>query len=559
MKKLIAIALLFAAAPFLVNANDLFSVSVEAVRDVFFMRSFSGEFASDKPRADGNLYPYQGGSTVKWFQSSAFDNGLEANLNFRYTGERFGGLLGLQAAEINRIDLDMKMYYMGFSDWEAWASLGPWFDTLSLRILAGNQSQRGAIPQYQNFSDFLKFKNDTTGILLPFRTMTPRVDKGDNLLESNFPYGYGTQALPTGYAGFSTADISDLFIPAGTGTRISGFLFDIKTAPLTLTASVGGFFEGLARPFVSPWYSVYHSTVTGQYDAEKDNLMRDASTKFGIRLESAEIAGAITVAASYKYAELIKIKMDKPREKDSTEPERDTINLKADNHAFGLYANVYLFPVLGLTIGYSGLYQRWNNEFRTKVMNIASGKEGDKDREDFWRAAYNKAAIPFYNGIDLRMVYTGFPDILLTSNSNLSFSHVQGYSNTAGEYREAWIYENKIRGYSDRAEKYTGLNNVLGLSFMAGGNMVLDLQLANQLGIFKLVWDGGEAHSISNLFAVYSGMQYRIIEKAGLSAVIQCGIALNVHSYSYQNPDNKKVYKAGYTDFGIPLSLKVEY
>ena len=313
MKNFLLISVFLVFSSYGLFADSLFSFGTNAVRDVFSIRYFTGDFNVDDDtiKLIGSPYPYQGDPEIRFFYPSMFvTTSMEAWIRFRYETEKFGTHVRLSAYSTNSIDLRL-------SEWQGWIRLGPWFnESVNLRLLAGNLSQRGKIPQYENFSEFLKFRKENMGVMIPINNITDRLELADNLQETLFPYGYGKQGMVTGYADFIQSDsnnmftiVRNLFYPEGDVVDPSGFLIDIETDPVTLSFSVGGMHERLARPFSIPWEFAWNTRITGQYDSRADNLMEDSYFRIGFRAESARIMDMLTLAAVCKYTEL-----EKPKE-----------------------------------------------------------------------------------------------------------------------------------------------------------------------------------------------------------------------------------------------------
>lgn len=88
-----------------------------------------------------------------------------------------------------------------------------------------------------------------------------------------------------------------------------------------------------------------------------------------------------------------------------------------------------------------------------------------------------------------------------------------------------------------------------------------EFSVANQFGSFTLKWEEDPLVSISDYLGAYLGMSCTVIEKAGVKGTVRGGLDFRMANYSWQDPgaQNRPASKAGYFDFGIPISLKVEY
>jgi hypothetical protein len=537
---LLSTALVFGPA----FAETPFTVTFDTAADVFFIRSFNGDYGSRNPAAAGSPYLYQGEGDIRSFQTSAFDEGLNGHVRFFYAGEIIGGSLQLRAEKESRI----------LGDWEAWLRPGKY-----VRVLTGNQGQRGQVEPYQNFDDFLITKIDYLGVLLPLWQKNPPSTSGNNIDPTkDFPYGYISPSENKGFAKFTGTDTNDLFTPAGSTERqAAGFLLDLNFAPLTFSVSAGGLFESLSRPFKTPW-SQGSGTRLSDYDNTYDPVS-SAKTSFGFRVEGAEIAELLTAAAVYKYADSYLVKPE------ATDPE-NTIDEAVMNHAFGLYANIRPAAFLGITAGYSGLVQSWEN---SKYPATKPSSAGDTDYELHELSEYKRVNFPYYSGLDLRILFTGLKNLRITFNNNLSFAQVKGISQASrgeGQFAKGWAYAGPLNENSafaeKRAEDYLGFYNALGFNYVLNSALTLDFAAANQLGFFTLREEGAPvARSATETLGIYAGLTYTVIQKDRVHGSIRGGVDLKMSSYSYQDFGNKDkpIHKTGHIDFGVPLGIMVEF
>jgi hypothetical protein len=542
MKK-IAILLVFAALTLgRAAAEGPFTISVDAVRDAFFLRAFSYDFTEKK--VEGSPYPYQGEGEIKAFQTAAFDDYLTALVKFAYTDPDgdFGGLVALKAVNASNLVFN--------ADWQAWLRLGG-----LVKISTGNQAERGTIPHYQNFDDFLEFKFDNLGVVLPAWQRNPENDPGNTVDASNFIYGYGATGQDRGYADFAASDTADLYIPAGITARKAGLLAECALAPfapVTLTAALGSLYENISWPVPTDWLAEFAGNSLLNHDAVNDPFVK-TSINFGFRAESTKIADLVQAAAVYKLAGTTRTK------KNATTHPQYSIDEKTLNHAFGVYANITPpLPGLGITVGYSGQVQTWENAETTDVPIRFEDTENP--------AEYQKALFPAYHGIDLRAQYTGIDKLTVTFNNNFSLSSIKGTGKeTAKEERVySWTYQDYMNDPdkgADRSESYFGLYNALGLKYALTPAMNAHFQICNQLGLFTMKWEHPSISAATDNLGLYLGANYQILKKAGFRAELRGGLALKIRNFSWQDPvpDDLPIYYAGYCEFAIPLGILVEY
>jgi hypothetical protein len=241
---------------------------------------------------------------------------------------------------------------------------------------------------------------------------------------------------------------------------------------------------------------------------------------------------------------------------------------KIHNHAFGLYANWTPLEGFGISAGYSGLLQSWENPKNTTTNPPPYAMD------DHRLSLYEKVVFPFYSGVDLRLNYTGVDKLSITFNNNVSFASVAGTAQAdeiaKKQYSYGWAYRSSINeagSLVDGSEDYLGLYNALGVKYTVSEALAVDVQAANQLGIFTYNGKGNgvslTTKATTNYLGGYGGVTYTIVRPNGVKGSIRCGVAVKWSSYSYQDPTvgtlEKPVYEAGYVDFGIPVGLKIEF
>jgi len=382
---------------------------------------------------------------------------------------------------------------------------------------------------------------------------------GDNLDTVNdYPWGYDANNLVKGFVSFQSSSTNDLVVPSGAFDRPGmNWLLEVNFDPVTVTASLGGLYSSVSRPFLQPWEYQNRAVTRGNfYDAIYNPVLEDMMY-FGLRAEAAQIADMITLAATFKYASTALAKLTAPNN-------QNVIDEKTGSHTFGFYANIKPVADLGITLGYSGLIYNWSNTMDT---DFSSGDV--RDQEKHYLSQYKETMFPFYSGIDIRAQYTGIDRLTVTFNNNISFANATGSDdpNPRGIYSYTWAYRGQLNRddgdnlAKDRSESYLGLYNALGLNFLINEKLAADFQLANQLGVFTLKWEHDDIVSRSNNLGLYAGVTYKIVESERIHASICGGVAANLsfNSYQHAEPGSSRVDKAGIVEFGIPIGVKVWY
>ena len=546
MKRVLAIFILAATVCSGTFAEG-FSVWINSLTDVFYTKMFTGSYSARDP---DSIYRFQGDGDIKLFQRSAFDFPRNIGINYLYTGEKFGGFMELQG----NMDFAKTGQLIQRLEWEVWAS------PISLvKVLAGSREQPGQIKNYQYFDDKLKNKIDHLGVLYPVYHWSARRFLGDNLDTVNdYPWGYDANNLVKGFVSFQSSSTSDLSVPSGAFDRSGmNWLLELNYDMFTVTASLGGLYNSISRPFLQPWEYQNRAVTRGNfYDAIYNPVLEDMM-KFGLRVEAAQIADMVTLAAVFKYASTALAKLTAPNN-------QNIVDEKTGSQTFGLYANINPISDLGITVGYSGLIYNWSN---TKDTDFSSGDV--RDQEKHYLSQYKETMFPFYSGIDLRASYTGFDRFIITLNNNISFANAVGSPepNPRGIYSYTWAYRGQLNRddgdylAKDRSESYLGLYNALGINFAINEKLAADFQVANQLGVFTLKWEHDDVVSRSNNLGLYAGVSYKIVESERIHATLCGGVAANLSSNSYQHAEagGGRVDKAGVVEFGVPVGVRIWY
>ena len=129
------------------------------------------------------------------------------------------------------------------------------------------------------------------------------------------------------------------------------------------------------------------------------------------------------------------------------------------SHTFGLFANILGLPNLGIGLGYSG-YIRFFEEDRDTSPAIITHSG------------------PLFSGIDLRIQYTGIPNLTITSANNVSFARINRSS----------LPDDRIVGVLGvplplgTSQSWFALYNALGFNYRLNERFTASFQIANRFG-----------------------------------------------------------------------------
>ncbi|MCL2043146.1 MAG: hypothetical protein FWG89_03305 [Treponema sp.] len=555
MKKIVFVIAFCTLIPAFLSADEdsVFSVTVDGVVDAMYIRRYTGDYTCKTPDIAGSPYRYQGLGQSKFFQSSAFDDGIKGRVGFAYNAENLGGSMQLRMSTDDSSHRDV--------DWSAWLRFNSLFDTFDLRVLAGNTGQGGQLPRFNNFDGFLKAYVGSFGVLYPVWRKNGNFVFGNNFdTTAGFPYGYDAMGDDFGFVSFYSTDTADLFMPVGFNIRRNlNILTDFVFHPFTVTLATGGLFENDSVPTNDPFNSDRGEDMRAILWDNVHDPAAIGGINFGVRVEGAQIADFISFAAVYKYTESFLTKLTAPNPSNSIE-ERKT------NHAYGLYANFSPLEDLGVSVGYSGLFQTWTNT----LYLVTTVDNSDPDRE---LSQYGKARMPIYHGIDLRLVYTGLEKFTFTSNNNFTYARVRGLTTEEfekGMFSQGWAYSNLLGnhggGGENRREQYTGIFNALGARYAVNETLSAEASVSSQMGVFILQWDEGDNPvSYTHYLGAYLGVSCDVfsISNDRVRGTLRGGLDLRLSSFAHQRiiqgQREINTHRAGVIEFGIPVSLRVQY
>jgi hypothetical protein len=555
MKKIMVALLMVALIGGVAFAQGKVTVSVDLLTDVFYSRTTTGDEA-EKAGKDGSVYNGKtGDSTVTgkitddykpgylgFFSSNAFDAN-EGSIKFQYTDDFAGATLQLRA------DGPDKANPVKINDYEAWLKIGP------VKVLGGNTAQRGAVGRYQNFDDFLQIKFDNYGIILP---------KADGAGDDKA----GAAAQKTAFLG---TDSNNLLKNSKDYTA-KGFIAEASFAPITVSASIGNVFakaekasDSLLTSGTSGWTIenddgsidyVNPTTYTGSkvpvWGKKTGRLIvgEETTSNFGIRVEGAKIADLVTVAVTFKNING-EFKADNAAWKKYLGQAANASGYDGDVYEklnisdLGVYADITPIDGLGIGFGYTAQFSTSSAKYGTSASEV-------------------KAENPFWNGIDLRVNYSGIENLGITFNNNVSFSTVKGKNVSDGktvvnEFGTGVDLDSPNGGKGSAS--WFALYNALGAKYALSDAITIDAQFSNALGVADSKYDGKQyVKYTTDIFAAYAGLTYTVVP----GATLRGGLAAKSTSYeTYTGHEDllgtNKTYKTGKFEIGIPLGLKVEW
>ena len=541
MKKFKIAFIMFLVAAGFIYANDRLSVELDWVVDSVYIRRFLGYYTVREETRAHNPYRFQGDGMTKFFQTSMFREGIQGRIALAYTGERIGGSFALRMAE--------DFAFNDIAEWSAWFRFRPNNDSFNIRLLAGNNEQKGRLGNF--------------GIMFPvWRTQGNYVPNNFFASTIDFPFGYFSANMEMGFVEFYMTETSDVFMPAGSHIRKPlNFLADFNFRPLSVTLATGGLFAQDSIPLTNIFNDARGEDVRGiLYDAIY-NPATIGAMNFAVRVESAQIADLVTIGATYKLTSSI---FSKIFPSDATFPLNPTniIDENKTNHAFGLFTVFNPLNTLAISAGYSGLYQTWRNpKHEHTFISIADIIEHE------W-SAFSEAIHPIFHGIDINLTYIGFERLTLSLNNNVTFARVRGINRSqfdAGMFSLGWAYREHLGNQTGegegRSERYLGFANQLALLFALNENINISASITNHIGFFTLF--GGTASenptSSSHYLNIRTGIGYTLFDRSGVTGEVFGGFYMRIARFAYQDAVSMEKFRAGLVEIALPFRFSLRF
>jgi hypothetical protein len=213
-------------------------------------------------------------------------------------------------------------------------------------------------------------------------------------------------------------------------------------------------------------------------------------------------------------------------------------------HTFGIFANVLGVPNLGIGLGYSGYLKVFeeDRESTTEIINVNG---------------------PFFNGIDLRLQYTGIDKLTVTLANNFSFGTIRRSIDDP-------IIAMGVLGTmlpTGTSQQWIGLYNALGLDYQVNDQLSASLQIGSRYGLITTVYTPltGGSTTITRSRHQLGGGAY-VAYQANSRFHLQGGFVLRYLQDSYTNSDfgaqdvaETRNASGGMFDFAIPIRMRIVF
>jgi hypothetical protein len=412
---------------------------------------------------------------------TAWNRGTENRIRLWFTGEYYEVYTRIRADTVlSNLMRSSNPSSTGIFHYLSDAVFDDWYVRGSLkmfRAVAGNYDQRGRTPEYTNFHEFTRNRQDFFGVHLPNVRITPSipfefVGVSDSTESTNLrsAYKHGNNDYKR--------DGSNAFWLFETGFN------DWIGIPL--------FFEifGDMADFNRP---------STNFDATPDGWNK---LNGGLRISGDKIANMVTFDAMYRIKGGDEYSFDGYTEMEDPANPGSTINngmhKQPDGsgrtlHHFGLYGNATgLVDGLGISLGYTGMVRTYENQFQFAHTGFQTGVLIPNRELSFTG--------PYYSGIDLRLNYTGIEDLGITFNNNVSFAAAAGtdldsdsttdfviqlYAKDSGMGPEVDSTTGRVAGAvlgKDETQSWFALYNALAVTYQLTGDLTAFFNLVNRYG-----------------------------------------------------------------------------
>jgi len=263
-----------------------------------------------------------------------------------------------------------------------------------------------------------------------------------------------------------------------------------------------------------------------------------------VRVSAERIADWVTVEAIYRFRGGDPNKADVYDETYNTGGVVQPDGSGTAAHVFGLYANILKVPNFGIGLGYSGYLVSYEDT-KDKDTGIITATTG-----------------PLYNGIDLRLQYTGLKNITITFNNNISYT-------SAGPSTVDAVSKGVLGTTLDRysSQSWLGLYNALGLDWHVGEKLTASFQIGSRFGLLATNQSivGGGVSTVEKSLLQLGGGAY-VIYQWNRYVAVRGGLAFRYQNDSYTNdaPGSQNVAETrnasgGSFDIAIPVMVNITF
>ena len=419
------------------------------------------------------------------FGGLPWNRGTENRIRLSFEGESYQVYARIRADQIlsnlmrasNPSDVGIFHFISNatFDDWFVRGNLG------MFRAVVGNYDQRGRTPEYVNFHEFTRNRQDFFGVHLPSARITPSVEfeflgVSDSTESTNLRASYkhgnsdyrrdGSNAFWLFEAGFEELLGQRLFL------EVFGDMAD-------MTRSIGTGMDENGRGW---------NRING-----------------GVRVSGVKLADMITFDLMYRLKGGDPSSFSGYTEREDPDNPGDIINNgylsgidkqpdgrgRILNH-FGLYGNVDgLVDGLGISLGYTGMVRSFEKHFQFSHTGIGSGVE-IPNRELTFQG-------PFFSGIDLRASYSAIENVGITLHHNTTFASAKGTdinSDTTTKFVVKLLDADNAMGPMvnangrvtgavlglNESEKWLALYNAIAFTYKLAGNTTAFFNFAYRYG-----------------------------------------------------------------------------
>jgi hypothetical protein len=432
------------------------------------------------------------------------------------------------------------------------SSLDGWFVEGRASIftaVVGSTSSVGTIQRgqasafnFQNFNDYVsKVKVDNFGILTP-SVLTPGIGS------FYVPAAPGTP--PPAYVAFASVNDQDnTNIGKRMNTEGAYGNQDMPFWSLSLNFNDLINLPLIFQVFGDIGYNGFGSASTDLNTtfATRAPVINYSRFNGGFRVSGAKLADLVTFDAMYRIRGGDENTYDNNDMPTGREP--DGVGVTA--HTFGLYTSWHMFPVLGITFGYTGQFRTYE-DFKTTT------------------AATQTYSGPMYHGVDLRFQFKGVDKLTITLNNNFSIAFADGVNASGNKYVVGLLGRLPAAGLTAPAanndiladkqeQRWLALYNGLGFKYALSPTLTLDLMLGNRLGMFKNYMGSTDTNSESTVDTLGAAVSatYQFNTYVQLAAGLE--FLYNMGTFTYTLPNTTETYDYGMASFAVPLRLRVVY
>jgi hypothetical protein len=456
-----------------------------------------------------------------------------------------GGHTGTATDNTNHSFVNLQGKTPNLSDFLTY-SMDEWYvrgTTGFFTAYVGNTGDRGKTDRFQDFDGFLKAKVDSFGLLTP----DANVASGVGATYGAVPIAFLTDPEHA-VSAYKTQDgdnnnLQRRFRLTTTYRRWDDMPYWALTLNFADLIGLPLFFQVAGDIGYNTGIGAPNGTSGADTNRGYNNVRDYFRMNGAVRVSGQRLADLISFDAIYRFQGGDADTLDQGDGTTQRQPDGEGSSV----HTFGVYANVWAIKTLGIAVGYTGQFRTYEDSYNstTRVTTTTTA--------------------PFFQGIDLRLKFTGIDKLTITFNNNFTVAFADGSSVT----NENVVGLNgQIINEEKQEQSWYALYNALAISYQLSTPLKLSFQIGNILTMsnisnsatnFDYEYNLTSNRFSGTIFAAYKFNSFVLLQ-SGLQFLYDTGSTKSTFGATNGSFANKAYdNSAGMMYFAIPVRMQVVY